>query len=300
MSVLSDYPWIAEAFPDSREDSGGRYASAPCPLRCHRNASLRFWVGEENRLIFKCWADCSKLEILRAVGRTWKDCFPGNQIPERVKRDMTARYPYHDESGALLYEVCRFEPGFRGRDKDLRPRHCVQDGWVWGLPKEIRRVLYRLPELISADTARTVFVVAGEKDVDNLARVGVVATTSVFGERSEWRAEYSVFLRNRPVVIVPDQDSAGSRHANEVAGSLITNGAGSVRVAPLPAKDTTAFLNGLRMRGITEPDDLKRELWQAIQCSPKWAPSKSASTVSNAVATPRHAASALTATTAPA
>lgn len=287
MKVLDAYPEIAERFAGVQEEGNGAYVNADCPLRCHSHARVRFWLGDDQRLVFCCWAGCNKLEILRSVGLSFKDCFRDRIVPDAVKREMTARYPYRDESGQTLYEVVRFEPGFNGREKDLRPRWANDGGWCWGLPKEIRRVLYRLPELLAADAGRTVLVVAGEKDSDNLHRLGIVATTNVFGERSEWLAEYSLALAGRDVVVIPDADSAGSRHADEVVGSLVRHGVGSVRVAPLPAKDCTAFINGLRVQGVTESDELRRRLWAAIQESELWKPSRnrvvSADTAASAV-----------------
>lgn len=50
-------------------------------------------------------------------------------------------YDYVDETGALLYQVCRLEPkSFRQRRPD------GADGWIWKLG-DVRRVLYRLPGL---------------------------------------------------------------------------------------------------------------------------------------------------------
>lgn len=273
MKVLDCYAWIRDRFQDVKED--GAYVSAACPLKCHRNACLRFWLGSTGQLCFRCWnPECSKLEILRAVGLSFKDCFPDALIPDDVKREMVARYTYSDESNTALYEIVRFEPGWRGKDKDLRPRYSTPDGWVWGLPKEIRRVLYRLPQILAAEPSRTVLVVAGEKDCDALDRLDVLATTNVLGESSAWLAEYSRALSGRSVVVVPDADSAGERHADEVVGSLIRHGVGSVRVAQLPVKDATAFLNGLRVRGLTDPADLRRELWAELSEADHWIPKR--------------------------
>jgi putative DNA primase/helicase len=282
MRVLDLYPWIAADFQDAREEQNGAQVSVACPMRCHRSARVRFAIGEDDCLMFMCMAGCNKLEILRAVGRSFKDCFRDRLIPDNVKRDITALYQYRDEAGKVLYEVARFEPGFHGREKDLRPRHPVAGRMEWGLPKEIRRVLYRLPELLASNSARTVLVVAGEKDVDSLARIGVLATTNVFGERAEWLPEYSGHLALRDVVVVPDADSAGSRHGDEVVGSLIRHGVKSLRVAGLPKKDATAFLNALRVQGVTDAEDLRRELWLTLSLANQWIPAQTGPRVETA------------------
>jgi putative DNA primase/helicase len=80
-------------------------------------------------------------------------------------------------------------------------------------------VLYRLPELLAADPAAPVYVVEGEKDADRLISEGLVATCNPQGA-GKWRDEYSRHLRGRNVVVIPDNDDAGRRHANTVIQSL--------------------------------------------------------------------------------
>ena len=93
-------------------------------------------------------------------------------------------------------------------------------------------MLYRLPELLAADSAHTVFVVEGEKDVDRLWAGGLVATTNPHGA-GKWRPEYGESLRGRHVVILPDNDAPGRAHGEHVAHALHDQAA-SVRVVRLP------------------------------------------------------------------
>ena len=109
---------------------------------------------------------------------------------------------------------CRLEPGHRGRDKDFRQRRPAAPGvkglvhgWAYNLDG-VRRVLYRLPELLAAPKEEPVWVVAGEKDVESLRALGFVATTNVCGERAEWLDSYSESLAGRDCVVVADRDSA--------------------------------------------------------------------------------------------
>ena len=105
----------------------------------------------------------------------------------------------------------------------------------------IRRVLYRLPELLAADLRELVYVVEGEKDVERLTALGAVATTNPQGA-GKWRDEYSEFLAGRHVVIIPDNDPIvakesdslkGQKHAMTVARNVFRQAA-SVRVLELP------------------------------------------------------------------
>lgn len=135
-------------------------------------------------------------------------------------------YPYCDADGVLLYEVVRFEP------KAFRQRRADGEWNVNGVP----RVLYRLPEVLMAVAAgRTVIVVEGEKDVEALRSRGFVATCNS-GGAGQWRAEYGEALRDADVVIVPDGDEVGERHAIGVARTLV-----APRVLRLGAKDVSEW-----------------------------------------------------------
>ena len=136
-----------------------------------------------------------------------------------------AEYPYKDERGNLLFEVVRFEPKtFRQRRPDGR------GGWQWSLGK-VRRVPFHLPELLEAGE-RTIHIVEGEKDVLTLERHGLVATCNP-GGAEKWRKEFAQFFRAADVVILPDNDEAGERHAQQVANNLQPV-ASRVRIQRLP------------------------------------------------------------------
>ena len=83
-------------------------------------------------------------------------------------------YRYRDRRGRLLFSVVRHLP----------KRFELFDAAGRQIPKfPDRTVLYRLPELLAADKAATVFVTEGEKDVDRLAARKLVATTNPGGCR---------------------------------------------------------------------------------------------------------------------
>ena len=114
----------------------------------------------------------------------------------RASFTIVATYDYADESGAPLFQVVRLVP------KDFRQRRPNgTGGWTWRLGKT-RRVLYRLPELREAVAGeRLVIVVEGEKDADNLLKLGFTATCNA-GGANKWRAEYNESLRDADVVII--------------------------------------------------------------------------------------------------
>ena len=67
--------------------------------------------------------------------------------------------------------------------------------WLWNVG-DIRRPLYRLPELLAADPADDVFLVEGEKDADRLRSLGLMATTTAQG--AEWLAQERPRAARRP------------------------------------------------------------------------------------------------------
>lgn len=143
-----------------------------------------------------------------------------------AEKRIVATYDYKDESGKLLYQVCRFEPkSFSQRRPD------GQSGWIWNL-EGIKRVPYRLPELIVASMSDWVYIVEGEKDADNLIAKNFVATTNSGGAR-KWLDDYNRYFKGRLVAIIPDNDEPGRDHAKLVAEAL--HGiAGVVKIVELP------------------------------------------------------------------
>ncbi|MBL7143303.1 MAG: hypothetical protein ISS76_03640 [Phycisphaerae bacterium] len=157
------------------------------------------------------------------------------------KRIITA-YDYKDESGQLLYQAVRYV------NKDFSQRRPDgKDGWKWNLDG-VRRILYRLPELLQANPDDWVFIVEGEKDVDRLYDEGLIATTCPMGA-GKWDDNYSEFLNDRSrIAIIPDNDEAGKKHAKQVAESLINIGVKPkiIELPDLPEKGDVSdwFNNG--------------------------------------------------------
>jgi hypothetical protein len=129
------------------------------------------------------------------------------------------------------------------------------------------RVLYRWPELLTASERALVFVTEGEKDADRLADLGLVATTNP-GGAGKWHLVQNLTpLRGRQVVILPDSDEPGRRHAQQVAQSL-HQVAESVRVLELPSLPPKGDVSDWLDQGHT-----KEELLELAEQAPQWAPS---------------------------
>ena len=253
--------YIVERFRGFRRRGEGY--DALCPAHDDTNPSLSIDSGDDGRVLVHCHAGCSPDAVLKAVGLTTRDLFP-------VQRMAVATYDYRDEQGELLYQVCRMDPkGFRQRRPD------GQGGWAWAV-KDVRKVLYRLPELLTAEPTDPVFVAGGEKDADRLASLGLNATTNA-GGAGKWVPEFSESLRGRTVVILPDNDDPGRDHADTVARSLcgVATRVSVVALPDLPAKgDVSDWLDARGTRDellalvaaappyepIDQPDDMPSEV----------------------------------------
>lgn len=208
------------------------YYKALCPAHDDSEPSLSVKTSGW-RVLLKCHSGCEYDEVVSALeGREngWREHPPAEARgrPEKV-------YRYEDEASVVLFEVCRY-PG-----KKFKQRRKVGGSWVYKLG-DVRRVLYRLPQIIEAvAVGETIYVCEGEKDVESLEAAGAVATCNP-GGAGKWSDDYSNVLRGTPVVIVADRDLAGSKHARHVAQAL-TGVASSVRVVEaLTGKDASDHL----------------------------------------------------------
>ena len=215
---------------------GGEWR-ARCPGHDGTREDSLSVTEKDGTVLLHCFSEgCRYDDIMRALGLEAGDGFANARVPWNVKdfkpklrhppweRQPSAVYPYADESGVVLYEVCRFDD-----PKDFRQR---RPGEGWGLG-DVRRVLYRLPELI--DSIGTVYVVEGEKDADRLRELGVVATTSAQGAKSARKTDWTP-LEGRDVVVLPDNDPEGREYATAVTEAI--SRAKSIRVVQLPGLPT--------------------------------------------------------------
>lgn len=186
-----NYRTFYDKYLPGAKQIGGDEFQALCPFHEDSNPSLNFnnqkgtyfchGCGKKGH-IFHFYAKLNGLDTRRDFPKILKGIAGDFGIPwEEKKSRIVKTYDYTDEAGEFLFQVCRMDP------KDFRQRHRNGDGkWVWNL-KDVRRVLYRLPEVCKA---QEVLIVEGEKDADTLAGMGFKGTTSPMGAK-KWREEYN-------------------------------------------------------------------------------------------------------------
>ena len=229
---------------------GGEWVGL-CPFHGDSNASFRINEDKQTWFCDPCGFGGSVIDfVMRRNGVSPGEAMKklgGARNAKNIKPELVATYDYTDEHGKMLFQVCRFVP------KTFRQRHKSPNGeWVWKMD-DVRRVLYHLPEVLAATD---VFLVEGEKDADNLRKLGFVATTNPGGAK-KWLGSYSESLKGKRVVIVPDNDEAGKSHADKVARSILDTADRVYRFDLLEDKDISDMIHRLG-------DEAKNAIFLAI------------------------------------
>jgi hypothetical protein len=173
---------------------------------------------------------------------------------DKAPAQIIKTYDYYDAEGVLVFQVCRTHPkGFFQRRPDGK------GGWVNNLDGVVL-VPYRLPEVLKAEM---VLIPEGEKDCDTLAELGLTCTCNPQGA-GKWRAEYNEHFADKQVIIIPDNDDPGRKHAQGEARHL--HGiAASVKVVELPDLPEKGDVSDWLKRGGT-----KAELLALADSAPEW------------------------------
>lgn len=139
-------------------------------------------------------------------------------------------WTYYNAAGAEVGAVVRWDLAV-GK-KEIRQLRVEGGGWVVGGMHE-PRPLYGLPLLAAADPMQPVFVCEGEKAADCGQALNLCCITSSQGGGSAKKTDWGP-LRDRSVVIIPDNDEPGESYAADVARLCLAAGASSVGVLRLP------------------------------------------------------------------
>jgi putative DNA primase/helicase len=201
-----------------------------CPVHHDHTASMTVSKGKKGILIH-CHAGCETKSILEAVGLRESDLFYDSNVT-KVKQDWKDRlehskkkkiveiYDYVDQGGKYLYSKIRFEKDENGKKEMLYGVLNKEKDWFqYGL-KGKHKTLYNLPEIREAAAQkRTIYYVEGEKDVETLRGLGLIATTA--GSSGDWRRFFSMYFSGIDVVLLPDNDEAGEKLTTRIISDLI-------------------------------------------------------------------------------
>jgi len=206
---------------DDIKPIGSNVYMVKCPTHEDKKASLKI-TNTSDSILVHCFAGCTTEAILANRGLQMSDLFHGKPSSKGV---IETTYDYFDDDGNMTSQVVR------RKGKHFTQRHLdTENKWVDNLIG-VRRVLYRLPELIAQDPEVAVFVVEGEKDVETLRSFGFLATCNA-GGGNVWFKHFDEYFNNRNVVIIGDNDKTGQEHAQDIKTHLRLV-ASSVRVLHL-------------------------------------------------------------------
>ena len=246
---------------------GDGEAKAWCPWHADREGGTPSLGINTKKRIVKCFV-CEKGGA-KELAKAWGIVNAEDKPP--WEREVEQAYDYHRADGPLAFQVVRMKTP-PGRDKQFfqrRPDPGAASGWAWNL-HGVDKELYRLPELRTADPEERIWIVEGEKDVDRLRGLGLVATTNPGGAgtgNGKWLARYNKEFRNRLAAVVPDNDTPGKAHAVNVATAIYAKAA-EVKIIHLPDVPEKGDVSDWLDAGHTV-DELQGLLAQALAFEPE-------------------------------
>jgi hypothetical protein len=172
---------------------------------------------------------------------------------------IVARYVYRQADGTPYLQVCRTAA------KTFFQNRWNGTMWVSGKP-EGKKVPYKLPELLKATITTRVHITEGEKDADNLAALGFIATTNSEGA-AEWTDDLNEYFRDRDVCIHEHNDEQGRKRCQRIARALdpVAKSVRIIRLPGLPPKgDVSDWL-------ASDPSGAR--LIKQCESTPAWEPS---------------------------
>lgn len=225
---------------DLVRELGGRQSGSGwmvhCPSHDDRTPSLTLKEGESGKVLLKCHAGCSNIEViseLRQLG-LWPVRDSRNtpvfhtthlektklphifetlqeviQFLEKGKKDSRATiYHYSPTESGVEWGIVRLD--FRD-GKTFRPFHRGKGGFLLLDPPGLLTLFY----VDRLDPSLPVYVVEGEKCVLALESLGKQAVTSAHGAHSAQKSDWSP-LSGKKVILWPDKDQSGIRYAETV------------------------------------------------------------------------------------
>ncbi|WP_067936864.1 phage/plasmid primase, P4 family [Alicyclobacillus kakegawensis] len=263
--------WLERVLPSPIRWNGAE-GSTRCPF--HDDHDPSFSVNVEKG-VWYCHAGCGTgtlKQLSELLGTEppppvdFLDSMDGpNPTRPRLKtKKHEIEYVYTDADGNPILLVAR---DGHGRGKRFCQYH-FEDGRWWVGKGTARLVPYRLPNVISAVAqGQPVFVVEGEKDADTLGEHGLTATTAPMGA-GKWPQDetFNTFFAGADIIILPDNDEPGRKHAEQVA-HILSQVAKQIRLVNLPDLPPKGYVTDWLEAGHSVDD-----LLDIIRQAPDWQP----------------------------
>jgi len=231
---------IAKSLGNAKRANGQWVASCPVPSHGKgngdKNPSLSVHIDDEGKPLFHCHGGCTQESVFQTI----RDMQLLPELEERPdplanikplpKVEFQQEWQYQDEDRVTVFVKHRLRVGETG--KTYRLYKVDRDGKRYPTLGDARIVPYKLPELLDAKTAgRIIYLAEGEKAVDALMSLGVVATTAHSGA-GHWPEAITEYFAGANVVILPDNDLSGWSYARKAAEAILPT-AKAVKVVDL-------------------------------------------------------------------
>ena len=197
---------IATALGDSKKVPDGYLCKCPC--HADGSASLSLKLSEKGNLVFNCFAGCKWEDIkneLISRGLIRKK----EESPKKDKYAGAKFYIYKDAVGNILSRKVKLP------DKTMWSERLEGSTWKSGLNGMVTP-LYNLQQVIASDL---IYLCEGEKDAETLISHNLTATTNNNGATS-WAKHWTDQLKNKTVIIIPDNDEAGKKRVQILTKAL--------------------------------------------------------------------------------
>ena len=220
---------IAKSLGNAKRANGQWVASCPVPSHGKgngdKNPSLSVHIDDEGKPLFHCHGGCTQESVFQTI----RDMHLLPELEERPdplanikplpKVEFQQEWQYQDEDRVTVFVKHRLRVGESG--KTYRLYKVDTDGKRYPTLGDARIVPYKLPELLDAKTAgRIIYLAEGEKAVDALMSLGVVATTAHSGA-GHWPEAITEYFAGANVVILPDNDLSGWGYARKAAEAIL-------------------------------------------------------------------------------
>jgi|Deesub1362A_J573_1020465.scaffolds.fasta_scaffold00319_16 5S rRNA maturation endonuclease (ribonuclease M5)/archaellum biogenesis ATPase FlaH len=268
LSKLNIQAYYASELPSLKVNGSGR-GQALCPFHNDTKPSLSVNLHTGQFRCFGCNKHGSIFDFHMAkYGVNFKEAkevlAKEAGITTEPQKKIVQTYDYVDESGNLLFQTVRYEP------KDFKQRRPDENGkWIWNL-QDVHLVPYNLPEVLKA---KSLIIVEGEKDVNNLRTIGLTATCNPMGA-GKWKPEYNQYFEGKKIAILSDNDEPGKKHSQTIAKNLkgITESIKVVELPGLPNKcDVSDWIEARKAEG-KDAEAIRAELIEIIKQAPEWEP----------------------------
>lgn len=194
---------IADALGGKKSTPDGYVCRCPC--HDDRAASLSL-KDTDAGLLVNCFAGCEWREIKAELDR--RGLLPTKNAPAKSK-PPNKYYVYKDLVGNVL---CR---KVKTHDKKMWFERLDGNEWRSGLAG----MVVPLYNLQAVRESSLVYLCEGEKDAETLISAGLVGTTNHAGAKS-WASHLTEQLREKTVVVIPDNDDAGRKRVAILSKAL--------------------------------------------------------------------------------